>query len=243
MYTSTSGSGSLALFLLSCTSSLYWDTTFCIASPSMPMYSMNVRAVVLLGEYVRMMTEHSTRSVSLLRSDDIERRARRVKRVSNWATARSRRTKLPRMSTVVGSARWYRYLHEATSVAIRWLGHILRTGHAVVQLVQGHLEVKGMLRGGVGYIPAIAFCSTFSVLGCSPAVTTPSMLSAMMVALGVYAGRREGAGVVEGRRGGRDRLLVLVRLSSASLTPARNIGETASPERPLFTPASPQHTL
>jgi hypothetical protein len=150
MYTSTSGSGSLALFLLSCTSSLYWDTTFCIASPSMPMYSMKVRAVVLLGEYVRMITEHSTRSVSLLRSDDIERRARRVKRVSNWATARSRSTKLPRMSTVVGSARWYRYLHEATSVAIRWLGHILRTGHDVVQLVQGHLEVKGMLRGGVG---------------------------------------------------------------------------------------------
>jgi hypothetical protein len=51
--------------------------------------------------------------------------------------------------------------------------------------------------------------------------------------------------VVKGRRGGRYRLLVLVRLrwSSASLTPARNIGETASPERPLFTPASPQHTL
>jgi hypothetical protein len=105
MYTSTSGSGSLVLFLLSCTSSLYCDTTLCIASPSMPMNSMNVRAVALLGEYVRMMTEHSTRSVSLLRSDDIERRARRVKRVSNWATARSSRTKLPRMSTVTGSAR------------------------------------------------------------------------------------------------------------------------------------------
>ena len=189
MYTSTSGSGSLVLFLLSCTSSLYWDTTLCIASPSMPMYSMKVRAVALLGEYVRMMTEHSTRSVSLLRRDDIERRARRVKRVSNWATARSRRTKLPRMSTVVGSARWYRYLHEATSVAIMWFGHILRTGHEVVQLVQGHLEVKGILRGEVSYIPAMACCSTFSVLGCSPSVTTPSMLSAMMVALGVFAGR------------------------------------------------------
>lgn len=118
MYTSTSGSGSLVLFLLSCTSSLYCDTTLCIASPSMPMYSMKVRAVALLGEYVRMMTEHSTRSVSLLRSDDIERRARRVKRVSNWATARSKRTKLPRMSTVAGSARWYKYLHDAISVAI-----------------------------------------------------------------------------------------------------------------------------
>jgi hypothetical protein len=146
MYTSTSGNGSLALVLLSCTSSLYWDTTLCIASPSMPMYSMKVRAVALLGEYVRIMTEHSTRSVSLLRRDDIERRARRVKRVSNCATARSRRTKLPRMSTVVGSARWYRYLHDAMSVAIMWFGHILRTGHDVVQLMQGHLEVKGMLR-------------------------------------------------------------------------------------------------
>ena len=147
MYTSISGSGSLVLFLLSCTSSLYWDTTLCIASPSIPMYSMKVRAVALLGEYVRIMTEHSTRSVSLLRSDDIERRARSVKRVSNWATARSSRTKLPRISIVVGSARWYRYLHEATSVAIMWFGHIFRTGHDDVQLEQGHLEVKGMLGG------------------------------------------------------------------------------------------------
>jgi hypothetical protein len=145
MYTSTSGSGSLVLFLLSCTSSLYWETTLCIASPSMPMYSMKVRAVALLGEYVRMMTEQSTRSVRRLRSDDMERRARRVKRESNCATARSSRTKLPRMSTVAGSARWYRYLQHARSVAIMWLGHILRTGHAVVQSAQGHLEVKGML--------------------------------------------------------------------------------------------------
>lgn len=139
MYTSISGSGSLVLFLLSCTSSLYWATTLCIASPSMPMYSMKVRAVALLGEYVRMMTEHSTRSVSLLRRDDIERRARRVKRESNWATARSRRTKLPRMSTVVASAPWCRWRPDALPVATMWHGHILRTGQDEVQLVQGQL--------------------------------------------------------------------------------------------------------
>jgi hypothetical protein len=74
-----------------------------------------------------------------------------------------------------------------------WFGHILRTGHEVVQLVQGHFEVKGILRGEVDYIPAMAFSSTFSVLGCSPSVTTPSILSAMMVALGVFVGE-EGAG-------------------------------------------------
>lgn len=71
-----------------------------------------------------------------------------------------------------------------------WFGHILRTGHEVVQLVQGHFEVKGMLRGEVVYLPAMAFCSTFSALGCSPSTTTPSMLSAMMVALDVYMRRR-----------------------------------------------------
>ena len=130
-----------------------------------------------------MTTEHSTRSVSLLRSDDIERRARNVKRLSNWATALSSKTKLLRMSTVVGSARWYRYLQEAMSVAIRWLEHILRTGHDAVQFSQGHLEVKGMLRDKLSYLPVMAFCSTFSVLGCSPSVTTPSMLSAILVVL------------------------------------------------------------
>lgn len=114
----------------------------------MPMYSMNVRAVALLGLYVKMMTEHSTRSVRRLRSDDIERSARRAKRESNWVTARSRRAKLLRMSMVVGSARWLRYLHEARLMALMWLGHILRTRHALddsVQLMQGHREVKVML--------------------------------------------------------------------------------------------------
>jgi hypothetical protein len=81
----------------------------------------------------------------------------------------------------------------------------LRTDREVLQLVQGHLEVKGMLRGEVDYIPAMAFCSAFSVLGCSPAVTTPSMLSAMMVALGVFVRGEEGAGMEEGSCGGRDR--------------------------------------
>jgi hypothetical protein len=46
----------------------------------------------------------------------------------------------------------------------------------------------------VGDLPAMAFCSTFSVLGCSAAETTPSMLSAMMVALEKLTGRGEGAG-------------------------------------------------
>jgi hypothetical protein len=65
----------------------------------------------------------------------------------------------------------------------------------VVQLVQGHFEVKGMLRGTMeaAYVPAMALCSTFSVLGCSPSTTTPSMLSAMLVALDVCAEGTEGA--------------------------------------------------
>ena len=90
--------GSLVLPLFCWISSLYCEATLCIVSPSMPMASMSTRAVALLGEYVRTMTEHSTRSVSRFRSDDIERRALRVKRVSNWATARSSRVKLARIS-------------------------------------------------------------------------------------------------------------------------------------------------
>src|SRR5687768_13595497 len=108
----------------------------------MPMYSMNVRAVALLGEYVRMMTEQSTRSVRRFRSDDIERRARRLKRESNWVTARSSRVKVLRMSRVVGSARWVRYLQAAKWMAFRWLSHMLPAGpggagEQAVQ-VQGH---------------------------------------------------------------------------------------------------------
>lgn len=140
MYTSISGMGSFAFVLFAWTSSLYWATTLCIAAPSMPMYSMNVRAVALLGEYVRMMTEHSTRSVRRFRSDDIERRARRAKRESNWVTARSSRAKLLRMSVVVGSARPHRYLREAKSMALRCVSHILP---GVVQSLHVQREAKG----------------------------------------------------------------------------------------------------
>jgi hypothetical protein len=72
----------------------------------------------------------------------------------------------------------------------------------VVQLVQGHFEVKGMLRGEVAYLPAMAFCSTFSVLGRSPSTTTPSMLSAMMVALDMCMRRRRKVRVMYGGSGG-----------------------------------------
>ena len=61
----------------------------------------------------------------------------------------------------------------------------------------------------------MAFCSTFSVLGASPAVTTPSMLSAMTVALVVSADGEEGAerrsGAMEVDSGGRG--LVVLMLS------------------------------
>ena len=100
-------------------------------------------------------------------------------------------------------------MQAAISVAMIWFGHILRTGHEVVQLVQGHFEVKGMLRGEVVYLPAMAFCSTFSALGCSPSTTTPSMLSAMaaVVVCEMCVGAREVQ--VDGRGGGGRRLLLV----------------------------------
>lgn len=90
-----------------------------------------------------MMTEQSTRSVRRFRSDDIERRARRLKRESNWATARSSRVKLLRMSKVVGSARWHRYLHAAKWMAFRWLSHILPADPGGPQSMQVQCEVNG----------------------------------------------------------------------------------------------------
>lgn len=50
-------------------------------------------------------------------------------------------------------------------------------------------------------VPAMAFCSGFSLLGCSTAASTPS-ISAMMVALEVVVGRRcDGGEWWDGMRG------------------------------------------
>lgn len=92
-----------------------------------------------------MMTEQRTRSVRRLRSEDMERRARRAKRESNWATARSSRAKLVRTSVAVGSAGCSRYFDEAKSMAWRCVSHILRGTPGVLQVVQTHREVKGAL--------------------------------------------------------------------------------------------------
>ena len=159
--------------------------------PSMPIASMSTLAVALLGEYVNTMTELSTRSVRRFLSDDIERRARSVNRVSNWATARSRRTKLVRMSLVMRSASYgYIYLRDARLVAIMKFGHMRPWCDEHVHEAQGHSKVT-MLRYMGTDLPATVFCSTFSGLGSSAAVTTPSIVSAMVVAGVGSVGREE----------------------------------------------------
>ena len=95
------------------------------------------------------------------------------------------------------------------------------------------------------YPPAIAFCSTFSVLGASASVTTPSILSAMVVALCEYWKEKEGAareigevglGLVGCCGGSRRKLqLLLTHLSENRKCELRDVG------RALFTPASFLH--